>query len=165
MLWTGSFLQVFLIWPFCNHVMAWHLVSQSKWESRRPKGCLHQKKVNKMEGIVFCHLIIEVTSSYFYHSVCAKTQLLGSAHTLRRDSSQAWILEVGINGSHSKSFPTWANCRYEELLFSSFSRVWLFVTPWTIAHQAPPSMRFSWQEYLSGLPCPHPVGIIRLVQK
>ena len=30
------------------------------------------------------------------------------------------------------------------------------VTPWTIAHQAPPSMEFSGQEYWSGLPCPSP---------
>ena len=29
-----------------------------------------------------------------------------------------------------------------------------FVTPWTVAHQAPPSMGFSRQEYWSGLPCP-----------
>ena len=36
------------------------------------------------------------------------------------------------------------------------SRVWLFATPWTIAHQAPPSMKFSRQEYWSGLPFPHP---------
>ena len=31
-----------------------------------------------------------------------------------------------------------------------------FGTPWTIAHQAPPSMGFSRQEYWSGLPCPPP---------
>ena len=30
------------------------------------------------------------------------------------------------------------------------------VTPWTVAHQAPPSVGFSRQEYLSGLPCPSP---------
>ena len=35
-------------------------------------------------------------------------------------------------------------------------RVWLFVTPWTVAHQAPLSMEFSRQEYWSGLPCPPP---------
>ena len=29
----------------------------------------------------------------------------------------------------------------------SLSRVWLFVTPWTVAHQAPPTMEFSRQEY------------------
>ena len=38
----------------------------------------------------------------------------------------------------------------------SLSRVWLFVTPWTVAHQAPPSMEFSRQEYWSGLPFPSP---------
>ena len=30
------------------------------------------------------------------------------------------------------------------------------MTPWTIAHQAPLSMRFSSQEYWSGLPFPSP---------
>ena len=38
----------------------------------------------------------------------------------------------------------------------SLSRVWLFTTPWTVAHQAPPSMGFSWQEYWSRLPFPSP---------
>ena len=37
-----------------------------------------------------------------------------------------------------------------------FSRVQLFVTPWTVALQAPLSMGFSRQEYWSGLPCPPP---------
>ena len=36
------------------------------------------------------------------------------------------------------------------------SRVQLFATPWTVAHQAPPSMGFSRQEYWSGLPFPSP---------
>ena len=36
----------------------------------------------------------------------------------------------------------------------SFSHVWLLATPWTAAHQAPPSMGFSRQEYWSGLPLP-----------
>ena len=35
----------------------------------------------------------------------------------------------------------------------SLSRVWLFATPWTAAHQAPPSMGFSRQEYWSGVHC------------
>ena len=37
-----------------------------------------------------------------------------------------------------------------------FSHVQLFATPWTVAHQAPPSMGFSRQEYWSGLPFPSP---------
>ena len=36
------------------------------------------------------------------------------------------------------------------------SCVQLFETPWTVAHQAPPSMEFSRQEYWSGLPFPSP---------
>ena len=36
------------------------------------------------------------------------------------------------------------------------SHVQLFVTPWTVAHQAPLSVGFSRQEYWSGLPFPSP---------
>ena len=36
------------------------------------------------------------------------------------------------------------------------SHVWFFVTPWTVAHQAPLSMEYSRQEYWSGLPFPSP---------
>ena len=38
----------------------------------------------------------------------------------------------------------------------SLSHVWLFVTPRTVAHQAPLSVGFSRQEYWSGLSCPPP---------
>ena len=38
----------------------------------------------------------------------------------------------------------------------SLSCVRLFVTTWTAAHQAPPSMGFSRQEYWSGVPSPSP---------
>ena len=41
-------------------------------------------------------------------------------------------------------------------MLSQFSGVELFVTPWTVAHQAPLSTGFSRQEYWSGLPCPPP---------
>ena len=42
-------------------------------------------------------------------------------------------------------------------MISCFSRVQLFVTPWTVALQAPLYMGFSRQEYWSGLPFP-PLG-------
>ena len=41
-------------------------------------------------------------------------------------------------------------------MLSRFSRVQLFATPQTVAHQAPLSMGFPRQEYWSGLPCPSP---------
>ena len=44
--------------------------------------------------------------------------------------------------------------RKERKKVKSLSRVQLFVTPWTVACEAPPSMEFSRQEYWSGLPFP-----------
>ena len=41
-------------------------------------------------------------------------------------------------------------------VLSRFSCIKLFAAPWTIACQAPLSMRFSRQEHWSGLPCPPP---------
>ena len=41
-------------------------------------------------------------------------------------------------------------------VLSHFSHVPVFATLWTVAHQAPLSMRSSNQEYWSGLPCPPP---------
>ena len=47
------------------------------------------------------------------------------------------------------------------------SRVWLFTIPWTAAHQAPPSMGFSRQEYWSGvpLPSPQPAWLLTILQR
>ena len=44
-------------------------------------------------------------------------------------------------------------------MLSYFSHVQLFATLWTVALQAPRSMRFSKQQYWSGLPCPPPGGL------
>ena len=45
-------------------------------------------------------------------------------------------------------------------MLSYFSCVQLFATQRTIACQAPLSMRFSRQEYWSGLPCPPPGDLL-----
>ena len=45
---------------------------------------------------------------------------------------------------------------YLKVKVKSLSHVRFFATPWTVAHQAPPSMEFSRQEYWSGLPFPSP---------
>ena len=44
------------------------------------------------------------------------------------------------------------------------SRVRLFATPWTAAHQAPPSIGFSRQEYWSGVPSPSPTSNTTILQ-
>ena len=43
------------------------------------------------------------------------------------------------------------------------SRVWLLAIPGTAAHQAPPSMGFSRQEYRSGVPSPCPLYMLLTV--
>ena len=70
-------------------------------------------------------LMLKLTLQYFGH-------LIGGTDSLEK------TLKLGkIEGIFS-------------VLLSHFSRVWLFSTPWTAAHQAPPSMGFSRQEYWSG---------------
>ena len=46
----------------------------------------------------------------------------------------------------------------------SLSRVRLLATPWTAAHQAPPSMGFSRQEYWNGVPLPSPTFTIDVIK-
>ena len=53
---------------------------------------------------------------------------------------------------HFKLFP-WHCCCCLVILNS-------FVTPWTVAHQAPLSMGFPRQEYWSGLPFPFPGDLL-----
>ena len=52
--------------------------------------------------------------------------------------------------------PLWKMVWKVKVKVKLLSCVRLFVTPWTIVHQAPPSMGFSRQEYWSGLPFPTP---------
>ena len=64
----------------------------------------------------------------------------------RRSHSENWDLIVADPVLKPK-----AVCEVKSL-----SRVQLFVTLWTVAYQAPPSMGFSRQEYWSGLLFPSP---------
>ena len=53
-------------------------------------------------------------------------------------------------------FPALVGGFFKTSEVKSLSCVQLFGTLWTVAHQAPPSMEFSRQEYWSGLPFPSP---------
>ena len=70
--------------------------------------------------------------------------------------------EVNHTASSYQGRQVWSNVKHPNhflkvcVCVKSLSRVWLFATPWTIAHQAPLSMGFSRQEYWSGLPFPSP---------
>ena len=69
--------------------------------------------------------------------------------------SNAYFVLVRAPGGSRTPF-WWFNCERKKVKVKSFTHVLLFVTLWTVAHQAPPSMGFSKQEYWSGLPFPSP---------
>ena len=67
-------------------------------------------------------------------------------------------MEKALN-SQSKnelSSSNWLDYSPKKVKVKSLSRVWLFATPWNIVYEAPPAMKFSRQEYWSGLPFPSP---------
>ena len=78
------------------------------------------------------------------------------------DATQSHWMEPNVAEFFSgvpPTYPCYTVCTTHTVLHahaSCFSCVWLFVTQWTVAHQAPPSMGFSRQEYCSGLPFPSP---------
>ena len=93
-----------------------------------------------------------------------ETEKLSQFHTASKWQSQIRNFSVCLQ---SLGF----SCSQEALrdsLFSAYhvtptflgtvvlSRVQLFATPWTVAHQAPLSIRFPRKEYRSGLPFPSP---------
>ena len=86
------------------------------------------------------------------------TNLENSAVTTR------WKMSViipipKVNAKECSNYCTIALISYAskvKVKVKSLSRVRLFVIPWTVAHQAPPSTGFSRQEYWSGLPFPYP---------
>ena len=62
-----------------------------------------------------------------------------------------------ISSTISRFIISMASCLNDLYSFSRLlSHVQLFVTSWTVAHQAPLSMGFSRQEHWSGLPFPSP---------
>ena len=111
---------------------------------------------------------IQWTVSQFL-AAAAAAKLLQSCPTLcdPRDGSppgspipgilQARILEwVAISFSNAWKW---------KVKVKSLSHVRLLVTPWIAAHQAPPSVGFSRQEYWSGVPLPSPGKSPYMVEK
>ena len=74
-------------------------------------------------------------------------ELLASPEIMRVNNRHTYIHSVLLQ-------PFWFSLSV--CVLSRCCRVWLFVTLWTVAHQAPLSMEFSRQGYCSGLPCPPP---------
>ena len=74
-----------------------------------------------------------------------------------------WISSTCLPSTHSLGFNSNSPLSQRQLLTNPakvkvqvklLSRIRLLATPWTAAHEAPPSMGFSRQEYWSGVPLP-----------
>ena len=120
-----------------------------------------------MPGLPVHHHLLEFTQTHV-HRVSDAIQ---PSHPLSSPSSPAFNLSQHQGCILAKcNFPDIKDCLshlyllcwpYHSLFHTVqpivvFSHVQLFVTPLTVAHQAPPSTEFSRQEYWSGLPFPIP---------
>ena len=110
-------------------------------------------------------------------------QIISTRRAWRRGWSEKWVSDISWWWQIKLGFNEWVGLKeqrevqtqycapylYIQLFIShlpqlckvkvkvkSLSSVRLFATPWTVAHQAPWSMRFSRHEYQSGLPFPSP---------
>ena len=102
--------------------------------------------------------VFQFSSVHFSRSV--------ESDSFRPRESQHTTWELLLWEFHVKIYSDWHGLGYmpipeqtdaDMLLLSRFSRVRLCATPKTAAHQASPSLGFSWQEHWSGLPYPSPM--------
>ena len=94
--------------------------------------------------------------SFMGSSTTTTTKLLQSCPTLSDpiDGSPPGSAIPGILQARTLEWVaiSFSNAWKWKVRVKSLSRVLLFTTPWTAAHQAPPSMGFSRQENWSGVP-------------
>ena len=100
------------------------------------------------------------SSKLLFHYIHAAARSLQSCPTLCHpiDGSPPGSAIPGILQARTLEWVaiSFSNAWKWKVKVKSLSRVWFFVTPWTEAYQAPPSMGFSRQEYWSGVPLPSP---------
>ena len=127
----------------------------------------HSKVNNQRESSIdlnilslFCYPLLSIVSPSHLSSpaAAAAAKLRQSCPTLCNpiDGSPTGSPIPGILQARTLEWVaiSFSNAWKGKVKVKSLSRVWLFTTPWTAAHQAPPSMEFSRQEYWSGVPLP-----------
>ena len=129
----------------------------------------------KMCGAVFTSLwsgkevseaMVTCASLWFHAAAAAAAKSLQSCPTLCDpiDGSPPGSPVPGILQARTLEWVaiSFSNAWKWKNTVKSLSRVRLLATPWTAAHQAPPSMGFSRQEYWSGVPSPSPDSMLLL---
>ena len=94
--------------------------------------------------------------SVFTSEVCGRSVGFKDMYLLDQDRLHQWLSKCD---SWVAALTSPGNLL---LLLSGFSCVRLLATPWTVAHQAPPYMGFSRQEYWSGVPLPSPGNFLEM---
>ena len=113
---------------------------------------------------VFIAALFTIAKTWKQHrssSTDAWIKKLRYIHTMeyyRAIKRNEWVSSSEVDGPRA-CYTEWSRSKREKQIsytLSHFSRVQLSATLWTVALQAPLSMRFSKQEFWSGLPCPPP---------
>ena len=121
------------------------------WEEYREEKVSQQPVYTKLIYCSFCGKL---------DAAAAAAESLQSCPTLCNpiDSSPPGSTAPGILQARTLEWVaiSFSNAWKWNMKVKSLSRVRLFATPWTAAHQAPPSMGFARQEYWSGVPMPSP---------
>ena len=106
----------------------------------------------------WCDKVILIETWYSMPAAAAKSLQWCPTLCNPRDGSPPGSPVPGILQARTLEWAaiSFSNAWKWKVKVKSLSRVWLLATPRTAAHQAPPSMGFSRQEYWSGVPLPSP---------
>ena len=117
--------------------------------------CIHSNHCSGSVGSIFLHFSYLALPSKF---IAAAAKSLQSCPTLYDpiDGSPPGSPVPGIVQARTLEWVaiSFSNAWKWKVKMKLLSRVRLLATPWTAAHQAPPPMGFSRQEYWSGVPLP-----------
>ena len=134
------------VWLFLTPWTAAHQASFSFTVSQSLRKFISIETVMLSNHLTLCHPLLLLPSIFPSIKVFSNE----SAHSSKRPK----ILKLQLQHQSFQWIFRVAYCLLSEV--KSLSRVWLFATPWTVAHQASLSMGFSRQEYWSGVPFPSP---------
>ena len=98
----------------------------------------------------------------FTSEVCGKSVGFKDMYLLDQDRLHQWLSKCDSWVATLTSLGNLLLLLLLLLLLSRFSRARLLATSWTVAHQAPPYMGFSRQEYWSGVPLPSPGNFLEM---
>ena len=122
------------------------VLSQTQWESRQGKA---PERLCSLLAV-----LVNLAFGIFMLSGSRRMKLSGLSFLLNPGPMTSAEL-ILLHGSEI-SWDLGPSIAMHACVLSHFSCVWLSALLWTVAHLAPLSIRFSRQEYWSGLPCPPP---------